>query len=104
MAFKYTPIGSFRINTTRKSPDGKKKKKQTIQIGYIVQNTGLSFTQLVVHLVPGSKTQWTVSERFTGAKVSEKSASNKDTAVREAIARIKIVGRVKFQEAIANCS
>ena len=97
MAFQYKPIGHFRIRLDN-------EKKRTINMAYIVENTGLSYAHLIVHLVPGSKTQWTVSERFTGMKISDKSAENKDTAVREAIARIKIAGRLKVQQAIANCS
>lgn len=108
MAFQYTPIGHFKISTVIKADklrqkDGEgKKSERTINKAYLVKNHGLSFAHLVVHLVPGSKTDWTVSERFTGLQISEKPAKSKDTAVRQAVARIREVGRSKYEQAIAN--
>lgn len=107
MTFKYTPIAQFSIRMITRADklrqqDGEgTETKRMINKAYLVRDHGLSFAHLVVHLVPGSKTDWIVSERFTGTKIVEEPSKSKDTAVRAAITRIKMVGRSKYQEAIA---
>lgn len=108
MAFQYTPIGHFmiavntKVDKLRQSDGEGVRSKRTINKAYLVKNHGLSYAHLVVHLVPGSKTDWTVSERFTGAKITEEPSKSKDTAVRAAITRIKMVGRSEYRKAIEN--
>lgn len=78
------------------------RRKRTIPIGYLVKNHDLPYAHLVVHLVPGSKTDWVVSERFTGARIVKESSQSKDIAVRAAITKIKSIGRAAYEKATAN--
>ena len=107
MAFQYTPIGHFMIAINTKADKlrqrGKvERTKQTINKAYLVKNHGLSYAHLVVHHVPGSKTEWAVSERFTGAKITKEPSKSRDAAVRAAITEIKMVGRSAYRKAVEN--
>ena len=76
---------------------------QKVSPAYLVGGTGLDWAALVVHRLPGRfrTEQWFVSEQTTGGSIEIPVTTSQDEAVRHAIAKIKALGRERFQKALA---
>ena len=77
--------------------------QQKVAPAYRVDGTDLDWAAIVVHRLPGRfrEDQWFVSEQTTGSSIEIPKTTSRDEAVEHAIAKIKALGRERFQKALA---
>lgn len=78
--------------------------QQKVSPAYRVGNlTDLDWVSIVVHRLPGHfrQDQWFVSEQTTGSSIEIPKTTDREEAVRHAIAKIQQMGREAYEKALA---
>ena len=75
--------------------------RQKVSPAYLVTDIGIDWAAIVVHRKPGEPDgRWFVSEFVTGGAIGIPDTTDRDTAVRYAIAQIKALGREGYAKAL----
>ena len=81
--------------------EGFYRYRQKVSPAYLVTDTGIPWASIVVHRKPGTPDdRWFVSEFATGGAINIPDTTDRDAAVRDAITKLKALGREGYVQAL----